>query len=224
MVAKYRLTHNLSYSPENPNHAVVRAIAAAFCLILCMSHLCPHHPGTWEKGHFPMLLVNSLVARRPKPSWVKGCDNSSNLKVWAYDHFLPQLYWGSECVTRTLLFPLSQFCSPSILSQTPPSHWRKGQQPQAWSPLSSSPMGTHRSALPSVPAQFPCISSVLGGPQSHCSGIPMARNIPKEHPEMRTRKILLFRERWRFSCPKKDKWMHAAKATDAHSFFICSWF
>lgn len=84
------------------------------------------------------------------------------------------------------------------------------------------PVGTHRSALPSVPAQFLCISSVLGGSQSHCSGIPMARNIPKEHPEMRMRKVLLFRERWRFSCPKKDKWMHAAKATDAHSFFICS--
>lgn len=139
----------------------------------------------------------------------KACEGSGSWKVCSYDQAVPVFCFLSQflsglwrCYQDSASLPTGSLSPPS-LARLALTLKDRGPQPQAWSPRSSSPRGTHVSS-----AQGPATISVHlfhpGGSQSGCSHIRMAVNIPGEHPEMKMRKVLLFREGWGFSCPKKE--------------------
>ena len=169
---------------------------------MCITSL-PSLPRNMGKEHLALVPMTSLVPRIPKPNWVsQKVVIASNWEVCSYDCILPQFlsglwrcYQDSACLATGSLLPPS-LARPLLTLK------ERGPQPQAWSSRSSSPRGTQV-----CPAQGPLTISVhlhSGGSRSGCSHICMAGNIPRKHPEMTMRKVLLFREGWGFSCPKKE--------------------
>lgn len=199
---------------------LVRTIAIAFCLTLCITSL-PLLPRNMGKGHLASVPMTSLVPRILKPNWVSQKVVIARVtgKSVPMTAFCLSFYQGSEGVTRTLLpSPPALF---SLHPQPDPSsHWRKGGHNPRLEVLAAQVQGEHRSALPRVPSQFLCISSTPAdhGQVAHTStwlGI---------YPES------ILRWGWRRFCSSErdggsavQRRRRAAKATDAHSFFICFW-
>ena len=109
-VAEYGLTHNFSYFPKTSSPMLVRTIAIAFCLTLCVSQ--PSLPRNMGKEHLALVPMTSLVPRIPKPSWVsqKVVIAPVTGKSVPMTAFCLSFYQGSEGVTGSLLAsPLALF-------------------------------------------------------------------------------------------------------------------
>lgn len=167
------LTPNLSDSSEEPNHVVGRAAAVAkACPIPWMSQSHPHHPCTWEKGHFPTSLMTSVVARRPKAYWIYKKEVITEVNEKSRDMTTFGLNFIRALKTEGLLLSLRCVLSHvwPIFRQTLLHVERMGSM----SRLNILSAQVQREHIPALSAQFLWFSSALGGSQSHCYHVTMS--------------------------------------------------